>query len=147
MRRAALALLSFALLAPSGAGAQELERLFFTAEQRDALDARRKARLPDKPAAVAASPTTRVDGYVVRSSGKSTLWLDGYAVRDGNQPEGLGLNVRRGSDPSRVTVVVGEERRRVDMRVGETLDRGSGEVKGVIGNGEIRIRQRGAQDR
>lgn len=141
MRRAALAVLSFALLAPCSAGAQELERLFFTAEQRAALDARRKARLPDKPAAVAASPTTRVDGYVARSNGKSTLWLDGNAVRDGDQPEGLGLNVRRGSDPSRVTVVVGEERRRVEMRVGETLDRGSGEVKDPLGDGEVRIRR------
>lgn len=145
MRRAAPALLSFALLAPCGAGAQELERLFFSPEQRAALDARRKARLPDKPAAVAASPTTRVDGYVARSSGKSTLWLDGYAVRDGNQPEGLNMSVRRGSDPSRVTVLVGEERRRVEMRVGETLDRGSGEVRGVIGNGDIRIK-RGGRD-
>jgi hypothetical protein len=33
------------------------------------------------------------------------------------------------------------------MRVGETLDRGSGDVKDVIGNGAIRIRRRGAQDR
>lgn len=147
MRRAALALLGFALLVPCGAGAQELERLFFTPAERAALDARRKARLPDKPAAVAASPTTRVDGYVARSSGKSTLWLDGYAVRDGNQPEGLGLNVRRGSDPSRVTVLVGEERRRVEMRVGETLERDSGKVKGVIGNGDIRIKRGGGNAR
>jgi hypothetical protein len=148
MRRAALALLSFALLAPCGTGAQELQRLFFTPAERAALDARRKARLPDKPAAaVAASPRTRIDGYVARSSGKSTLWLDGYAVRDGNQPEGLNMSVRRGSDPSRVTVLVGEERRRVEMRVGETLDRGSGEVKGVIGKGDIRIKRGGGDAR
>jgi len=147
MRRTALALLSFALLAPCGAGAQELERLFFTPAERAALDARRKARLPDKPAAVAASPTTRIAGSVARSSGKSTLWLDGYAVRDGNQPEGVNMSVRRGSDPSRVTVLVGEERRRVEMRVGETLDRGSGEVKGVIGNGDIRIKRGGGDAR
>jgi hypothetical protein len=147
MRRAALALLSFALLAPCGTGAQELERLFFTPAERAALDARRKARLPDKPAAVAASPRTRIDGYVARSSGKSTLWLDGYAVREGNQPEGLNMSVRRGSDPSRVTVVVGEQRRRIEMRVGETLDRGSGEVKGVIGNGDIRIKRGGGDAR
>jgi hypothetical protein len=142
VRRLALALLGCTLLAPGVAAAQDLERLFFTAEQRAALDARRKARLPDKPAAVAASPTTRVDGYVARSSGKSTLWLDGDALRDGNQPEGLNMSVRRGSDPSRVTVIVGEERRRVEMRVGETLDRGSGKVKSVIGSGKIRIQRR-----
>lgn len=139
MRCVALAF-ALALLAAGNAQAQQLERLFFTPEQRDALDARRRARLPDKPSAVPASPTTRVDGYVKRSGGKSTLWLDGYAVRDGSQPEGL--TVRGGTDPSRVSITVGEARRPVEMRVGETLDRGSGEVKDVIGDGEIRIRRR-----
>lgn len=127
MRQALCLFLAWALLAPGAASAQaQLGRLFFTPEQREALDARRKARLPDKPAAVAASPTTRIDGYVKRSSGKSTLWLDGYAVRDGAQPEGL--RVRAGPDPSRVTVRVGEEGRPIELKVGQTLDRGSGEV-------------------
>ena len=51
------------------AQAQELGRLFFTPEQRAALDARRKARVPDKPAAtpVTESPVTRVNGAVPAS--------------------------------------------------------------------------------
>jgi len=145
MKRAAAVLLALGLLAAGAARAQELGRLFFTPEQREALDARRKARLPDKPAALAPSPTTRIDGSVKRSSGKSTVWLDGVAVPDGTQPEGL--RVRRGSDPSRVTVTVGESGRRVELRVGETLDRATGEVKDVIGDGEVRIGRRGAATR
>ena len=144
MRRAAL--LALLLLLPAGqAAAQELGRLFFTPEQRDALDARRKARLPDKPAASAPSPTTRIDGYVQRSRGKSTVWVNGEAVPDGTQPEGLRL--RRGTDPSRVTVTIGEDGRRREMRVGETLDRATGEVKDVVEDGEVRIERRGAQAR
>lgn len=145
MRRAAL-LVACALLVAGAARAQQpqLGRLFLTPEQREALDARRRARLPDKPAAVAASPTTRVDGYVKRSSGKSTLWLDGYAVRDGTQPEGL--RVQRGRDPSRVTVIVGEERR-VEVRVGQTLERDTGEVMDPLGGGRIRIERDGAAAR
>jgi len=138
--RSLLLAVALTLLAAGNAHAQHLQRLFFTPEQRDALDARRRARLPDKPSAVPVSPTTRVDGYVKRSSGKSTLWLDGYAVRDNNQPEGL--TARGGTDPSRVTITVGEARRPIELRVGETLDRGSGEVKDLIGNGEIRIQRR-----
>jgi hypothetical protein len=146
MKRAAGALLACALLAPAAAGAQELGRLFFTPEQRDALDARRRARLPDKPAAaVSASPTTRLDGYVTRSSGKSTLWLDDYAVPENVQPEGL--RVRRGRDASHVTVILGESGRRIDVRVGETVDRATGEVRDVIGDGEVRIQRRGAPAR
>jgi len=144
MRLATLALL-LALLPAGPAAAQELGRLFFTPEQRAALDARRAARLPDKPAAVAESPTTRVDGYVKRSSGKSTVWVDGEAMPDGLQLEGLRL--QRGNDPTRVTVTIGEDGRRIVVRVGETLDRATGEVKDVIGDGEVRIGRGGAQGR
>jgi len=144
MRLATLALL-LALLSAGPAAAQELGRLFFTPEQRAALDARRAARLPDKPAAVAESPTTRVDGYVKRSSGKSTVWVDGEAMPDGLQLEGLRL--QRGNDPTRVTVTIGEDGRRIVVRVGETLDRATGAVKDVIGDGEVRIGRGGAQGR
>lgn len=143
MKRALLAVL-LAAFAPA-APAQELGRLFFTPEQRAALDARRKARLPDRPAQAAPSPTTRIDGHVKRSGGKSTVWVDGEAVPEGTQPEGLRL--RRGEDPSRVTVILGEDGRRRELRVGETLDRATGEVKDVIGDGEVRIERRGAQGR
>jgi len=137
MMRAAFLLLLCAALAPRAGIAQELGRLFFTPEQRAALDARRKAKLPDKPAAVVVLPTTRINGSVKRSGGKSTLWLDGHAVTDGNQPEGL--RVRRTGDPSRVTVSIGEDGRRVEVRVGDILDRATGEVKSVLGDGAVRI--------
>jgi len=72
------AILVLALLAPSVTLAQDLGRLFFTPEQREALDSRRKARVPDKPAAaMVVSPTTRVDGFVKRSGGPSTVWVNG----------------------------------------------------------------------
>ena len=145
MKRLALFALLFALLGAGPASAQALGRLFFTPEQRSALDARRAARLPDKPAAVAESPTTRIDGFVKRSSGKSTVWVDGEALPEGLQLEGL--RVQRGNDPTKVTVRVGEDGRRVELRVGETLDRATGEVKDVIGDGEVRIGRGGAQGR
>ena len=145
MKRLAPLALLLALLSAGPAAAQQLGRLFFTPEQRAALDARRAARLPDKPAAVAESPTTRVDGYVKRSSGKSTVWVDGEAMPDGLQLEGL--RVQRGNDPTRVTVTIGEDGRRIVLRVGETLDRATGQVKDVIGDGEIRVRRGGAQGR
>ncbi len=144
MMRAAFAALVL-LLSAQQATAQELGRLFFTPEQRDALDARRRARLPDRPNTVVASPTTRIDGYVKRSEGKSTVWVDGEALPDGMQPEGLRL--RRGDDPSRVTVILGEDGRRIDLRVGQTVDRASGEVKDVIGDGEVRLGRRGTPGR
>jgi len=122
------------VLAATPAFAQEVGRLFFTPEQRAALDARRKARVPDKPSAtVAASPTTRVDGFVQRSGGPSTVWVNGEAL-----PEGSGDLPRIGP---RVSVPLGEGGRRAALKPGQTLDRGTGEVRDVIGDGEIRVRR------
>jgi hypothetical protein len=145
MRRLLTLALATAFLSPGNGGAQELGRLFFTPEQRSVLDARRAARLPDKPAVAQESPTTRVDGFVARSSGRSTMWVDGEPLQDGAQPEGL--RVLRGRDTGKVTVTFGEQARRIEMRVGETLDRSTGDVKGVIGNGEVKVERRGAQPR
>jgi hypothetical protein len=131
MRRAAL-LLAAMLLAPC-AQAQDIGRLFFTPEQRAALDARRRARVPDKPAAtpLVASPTTRLDGYVRRSQGPSTVWVNGASVDE----------ARPGSD-ARVSVPVGDAGARVRLKPGETLDRGTGEVRDVLGpNGDIQVRR------
>jgi hypothetical protein len=142
MKRLWTGILALGLCASGPAlGQQQLGRLFFTPEQRDALDARRKARLPDKPAApVVASPTTRLDGYVMRSGGKSTVWVNSEPVPEGTQPEGLRVQPARG-DPARAAVVVGESETRIELKVGETLDRGSGEVSDVIGGGEVRVRR------
>jgi hypothetical protein len=122
--------------------AQEYGRLFFTPEQRAQLDGRRKARVPDKPAAAAvvASPTTRIDGYVRRSSGPSTVFINGESLTEGPQPD----SPRVGRDAS-VSLPVGESGERVGLKPGETLDRGSGEVRDVLGAGELRVRRPAAK--
>ena len=121
------------------AQAQELGRLFFTPQQRAELDARRKARVPDKPAAtVVASPTTRVDGYVKRSGGPSTVWINGEALTE-SAPEAPRIDTSETPSGS-VSVTVGEGTR-ARLRPGETLDRGNGEVRDVLGDGEILVRR------
>jgi hypothetical protein len=123
-----------AITAPCSA--QDVGRLFFTPEQRQALDARRRARLPDRPnAPVVSSPTTRLNGYVSRDNGKSTVWVNGEPLPE-SAPEAPRIN-----DSGRVSVNV-ESGARTSLRPGEVLDRGTGEVKDVLGNGEIRIERR-----
>ena len=132
-----IAVILLLLLAPS-AQAQELGRLFFTPDQRAALDARRRARVPDKPAAEAVvSPTTRLDGYVQRSQGPSTVWVNGEGLLE-TAPEAPRIGATR-RDDGRVSIGVGDGGARVGLKPGETLDRGSGEVRDAIGDGEIRI--------
>ena len=133
--RLALAFIAFCLVAPR-LGAEELGRLFFTPEQRAALDARRKARVPDKPTALVADPVTRVDGYVKRSAGPSTVWINGESVNE-SAPEAPRIDPRAGGS---VSLSVGEAGSRVRLRPGETLDRGNGAVHDVLGDGQIRVR-------
>lgn len=123
--------------AAAPAAAQEFGRLFFTAEQRQQLDARRKARVPDKPAAaVVAAPTTRIDGFVRRSGGPTTVFVNGESLTESAQAE----SPRVGRDAS-VSLPVSESGARVAMKPGETLDRGSGEVRDVLGGGELKVRR------
>ncbi|HUQ75339.1 MAG TPA: hypothetical protein VM183_11480 [Burkholderiales bacterium] len=129
--------LAFALM-PVAGHAQELGRLFFTPDQRSALDARRKARVPDKPAAaVVAAPVTRVDGYVKRSSGPATVWINGEALTE-SAPEAPRIDTTR-TPGGTVSITVGEGGSRASLKPGEALDRGSGEVRDVLGDGEIRV--------
>ena len=138
MKRAATIFVVSALCACAAAQADELGRLFFTPEQRAALDERRKARVPDAPAAaLVESPSTRLDGYVKRSGGKSTLFVNGEAIPEGSQGEGLRVIPDR-SSAARATIVVGDDAHRVPLKVGQSLDRGTGAVHDVV-KGKVRV--------
>ncbi len=126
--------LAFVLILFFGnAQAEDLGRLFFTPEQRAALDARRKARVPDRPATTSVvSPTTRLDGYVKRSGGRSTVFVNGEALLEGTPDAPVVDPERRGG---RVPVTGGEGRPRVELRPGQVLDRDTGAVRDVLGEG------------
>ena len=143
--RIALVAAGIALAGATNANAQELGRLFFTPEQRAALDARRKARVPDKPAAAAVteSPVSRVDGAVQRSGGKSTVWVNGETIPENSQADSARVTPRS-PNPGRVSIPAGEGAQRYDLRVGESVDRGSGEVRDILGEGDIKITPRRA---
>lgn len=142
MRERALLLGTLLLATPFAAGAQELGRLFFTPDQRAALDARRRARVPDKPVAVQeiVHPVTRVDGAVRRGGGRSTVWVNGEPVPESPRADGARLQTK-GSQGERVSVPVGDAQR-FELRVGETLDRNSGEVRDVVGKDSVRVKPR-----
>lgn len=83
MRRARadrlLLLLAFAWAA-SGAGAADLGTLFHTPEERARLDALRRGEPPAPAGGTAPRAAREVTGYVQRSDGRSTVWIDGVPV-------------------------------------------------------------------
>jgi hypothetical protein len=139
MSRKSAMLVFLTLTLASPAMGQELGRLFLTPEQRTALDARRKARIPDKPAAVAAeSPVTRIDGLVSRGRGKSTVWVNGEPVPEGAQADGLRVLPLQ-KESNRVTVRIGDNDNRVDLKIGQSFDRETGKVNDDLPGGEIKV--------
>jgi hypothetical protein len=108
--------------------AAELGRLFLTPQQRDDLDRRRTSNIQD--AVVTTVSRVTVEGQVSRSSGKDTVWLNGAPQYDGP----------RARDPARVVVPRSEQEGSVSVKVGETLDRVSGEITNGLEGGTIVIR-------
>ena len=125
---AALALLALVLAAgaglsaPSPVAADELGRLFFTPQQRQELDRRRESNIAQEKGVVVESFVT-VNGHVVRSSGKTTTWVNGVPQYD----------TPAGRDPARVQLQDGT------LKIGQTLDRTRGEVKDGLEGGTVRV--------
>lgn len=150
IRRVAVAAGALGLMALAGAQAQtapqaatpaapqgsaDIGRLFHTPQQRAELD---KRRISNVPVQEEAAPAVRevlvtVNGYVGRSSGKTTTWINGVPQYDSV----------RSADPSRLPVESADGRKSV--KVGATLDTNRGDVRDVIGDGTIRVNPAPAQ--
>lgn len=108
---------SLALAIPQSA----LQTLFYTPAQRQEMS---RARLGLTGTQEAAS--TRLDGVVLRAAGKSTVWLNQQAHREGQAPAGP----LRGVD----ALVDGQR-----LRVGERVDKTSGERTDVLAPGAVQV--------
>ena len=112
------------------AAAEDLGRLFLTPQQRLDLDRRRATNRAEEeaPPEIKEGPLM-LNGHIQRSSGKTTTWINGQPTYDGHNSR----------NPAEVTVVPNEGEAGVRMKIGETLDRSSGQVHGPLLDGQIRI--------
>jgi hypothetical protein len=78
----ALAAIAFALAAPC-AQAAELGTLFHTPEERARLERLRRGD-PEVPIGAAGTGRPEITGFVKRSDGRSTVWIDGSPVQVGS---------------------------------------------------------------
>ena len=129
----ALALMVVSLPAP----AQDLGRLFFTHERREALDRQRQFKVPES-LEVPDDPTLTINGVVTRSSGKRTVWINGTAQEDGHTDSGLAVAPSHGN-PGQV-LVQPEDGPTSRVGVGNTVNRNTGDAAGLLGEGSIHIR-------
>lgn len=112
----------------------ELGRLFFTPERRQALDRQRQFNIEEKQE-VPEDPTLTINGVVTRSSGKRTVWINGVAQNDNEQPSGVAVIPNRKS-PGKVVVQSGDAVLG-DARIGETVNRNTGEATDLLNGGSV----------
>lgn len=136
-RLVALGLLATLLAPPLQAAADDdrLGRLFFTPERRQALDRQRLSNIQEAQSLEGA--TLSLDGVVQRSSGKATVWINGRA-QDAYDAAGAGISARlTPRDPGVAQIVPGEEAP-TQLKVGEEINRATGERNDRLGGGLVK---------
>lgn len=112
-----------------------LGRLFFTPEKRLLLERQRVSNIQATQSLE--GETMSLDGVVQRSSGKSTVWINGRAQEE-NEAARTGVNVRlTPKDPGRAQLSPGEEAP-TQLKVGEAINRATGERNDRLGGGVVK---------
>jgi hypothetical protein len=124
LRRATLVAAGVLVFVAAPASA-DLGRLFFTPQQRAELDKRRVNPVVVQENVVRESAVT-LNGYVRRSDGRTTTWVNGVPRYDSPGARNDGR------------VVVREPGGQVPLKVGETADLVSGGVRSALGDGTVR---------
>ncbi|MCX8017506.1 MAG: hypothetical protein N2690_06375 [Rhodocyclaceae bacterium] len=113
-------------------------RLFMTPEWRVKLERFRQLNLQEVRHYEGGS--VRLDGVVVRSSGKTTVWINGQPQTEADGQGGLAAQAHP-RQPGQARIVIGTEPA-ADLKVGVTLNRATHETAGGLAGGEIRIHRK-----
>ncbi len=129
MKRFSVMMLAGAwVLAPSlGYADEALGRLFYTPEQRARMDVARQhersIRLDEEDSAPP-SNNILLNGFITRSDGKSTVWINNRLQNEASQSATVG----KGGE---VRIATPGAKRTVPLKVGQSIDMSSGEVAEV----------------
>lgn len=129
-------LLGLTSFLPSAQAEEKLGRLFLTPERRAMLEQQRQLNLQEQKTLEGSS--IRLDGVIVRSSGKKTVWINGQAQHDNNGNLGVETRVAAGT-PGRAGLATGNERQ-TDLRVGQKINRATQEISDGLAGGRVDIK-------
>jgi hypothetical protein len=119
------------ILLAAAAAAEPLDRLFFTPERRASLERQRQLNIQEAQTLEGASMS--LDGMVVRSSGKNTVWVNKRAQPERSASSGVSATVKGGG---KAVVTAGEETP-AELRVGESINRATREKNDGLGGGVV----------
>ncbi|HUW51578.1 MAG TPA: hypothetical protein VMV75_11250 [Sulfuricella sp.] len=114
------------LLAANSPRADVAGRFFYTPQERAALDAQRNKSVGLNMG----GDSITVNGLVARSSGKSTVWINNTPQNDHETTSGIAVI---GKQPAggKVTLRPSGSSKPISMRVGQTLETGSGQIREI----------------
>lgn len=133
-RFAAIALMLTAVL-PNAHAEDKLGRLFLTPARRAMLEQQRQYNLHEQK--TLEGSTLRLDGVVVRSTGKKTVWINGQAQNDNSGSLGLETQIAPG-EPGQAEISAGNERQ-TELRVGQKINRATQEISDGLEGGRIEV--------
>lgn len=120
---------------------EALGRLFFTPERRQALDRQRQFNIQEKQE-IPEDPTFTIDGVVMRSSGKQTVWVNSTPLGEHDASSDVSVAPVR-KTPGLVVIQAGDSSP-ASAKVGETMHRDTGETTDLLNGGHIVIRRSNA---
>lgn len=133
--RSALVLIALAAFMPPAQAEEKLGRLFLTPERRAMLEQQRQFNLQEQKTLEGA--TIRLDGVIVRSTGKKTIWINGQAQHDNSS---LGVETRVApNDPGQARLTEGNEHQ-TSLRVGQKINRATQEINDGLGGGRLEVK-------
>jgi hypothetical protein len=138
MRRALtlLTAITATLAASTPVGAEPLGKLFFTPERRAALERQREFNI--REAQPVESASVSLDGVVTRSSGRSTVWVNRRPQNE--NASGTGVNVAVSPKHPDRAVVTPNEEPPASLKVGESIDRATGEKVDLLDGGAVSVK-------
>jgi len=126
------------VLCAMDARSEPLGRLFFTPERRAALERQRQLNIQEKTKEETVEvASVHLNGVVRRKGNKDTVWVNGRVQRNDNS--NTEVNFRPAlRDSGRVSVGIGDEPL-TSLRIGETLNRATGEKTDGLAGGQLQI--------
>ena len=120
-------------------GAEELGRLFFTPEKRQALDHQRQFNIQQKQE-IPEDPLLTINGVVSSSSGKRTVWINGVTQNENESQSGVVVTSSR-NEPGTI-MVQANDASLGKAKVGDTANRYTGEATDLLGDGRITVKNK-----
>lgn len=130
-------LLTLLLLAAPPPNAQETQepigRLFFHPEHRQNLDLQRQNNIKEIQV-TPVEPMLTINGIVTRSNGKRTVWVNGTTQNEQETQSGVTIT------PDGKIIVRVAESPAGHAKIGDTVNRTTGEAAGLLNGGTITIK-------